>query len=326
MKKFATRTLSLLVLCAMLCGGAWAAGEELVPVGEPIGILLDVQGVLVDSLTPFEGPGGKVSPAEEAGILPGDLLLRLDGEPISGVDDLSAGLSGKAGTPVEVTLLRKGRTAALQVTPETDSQLGIPRLGISAGETLSGIGTVTYYDPQTGAFGALGHAIGAGGRDGVAIDGGEVYRVTLSDLEKGYPGKAGELHGSITGEAVGSAEKNTPVGIFGKLEEGVITGSPIPLGDEVLPGEAAILCTLDGSTRSYQIEILKTNPGSQVRGITFKVTDPDLLQKTGGVIRGMSGSPIIQNGKLVGAVTHVLVNDPTTGYGIFIENMLDAAS
>ena len=132
------RRIGVSVLCVYLLATT-AFARELVPVGEPIGILLDVQGVLVDSLTPFEGPGGKVSPAEEAGILPGDLLLRLDGEPISGVDDLSAGLSGKAGTPVEVTLLRKGRTAALQVTPETDSQLGIPRLGISAGETLSGI-------------------------------------------------------------------------------------------------------------------------------------------------------------------------------------------
>ena len=324
MKKRMTQVLSLLVLFALMGGGAWATGEALVPVGEPIGILLDVQGVLVDSLTPFDGPGGRCSPAEEAGILPGDLLLRLDGDPISGVDDLSAGLSEKAGTTLEVTLLRKGRTATLQVTPQTDSQLGIPRLGISAGETLSGIGTVTYYDPQTGKFGALGHAIGTGGQEGIAIDGGEVYRVTLSDPEKGSPGKAGELHGSITGDPVGSAEKNTPVGIFGKLEEGVVTEEPIPLG-EAIPGDAQILCSLDGTTTAYGVEILKTDPQSRVRNITFKVTDPALLQKSGGVVRGMSGSPILQDGKLVGAVTHVLVNSPDTGYGIFIENMLEAA-
>ena len=324
MKKIVTRTLSFLVLCAILCGGAWATGEELVPVGEPIGILLDVQGVLVDSLAPFEGPGGKVSPAEEAGILPGDLLLTLDGETLTGIDDLNAALVGKEGTPVELTLLRKGRTATLSMTPVSDPALGITRLGINAGETLSGIGTVTYYDPQTGKFGALGHAIGVVGTQGVAIDGGEVYRVALSDIQKGHPGKAGELHGSITGDPVGSAEKNTPVGIFGKLDNPLTAADPIPLG-EAIPGDAQILCSLDGTTTAYGVEILKTDPQSRVRNITFKVTDPALLQKSGGVIRGMSGSPILQNGRIAGAVTHVLINDPTKGYGIFIENMLEAA-
>ncbi|MBR5869367.1 MAG: PDZ domain-containing protein, partial [Clostridia bacterium] len=310
MKKITARILSLLLVCALLGGGAWATEETLVPVGEPVGILLDVHGVLVDSLTPFEGVGGKVSPAEDAGILPGDLLLSLDGKSMTGIDDLNAALAGKDGVSVEVTLLRKGHTATLSVTPAVDPSLGFARLGIRAGETLSGIGTVTYYDPSTGDFGALGHAIGVGGSEAAAIDGGEIYRVSLSDIQKGHVGKAGEIHGTIIGDPVGSAEKNTPVGIFGKLEEPLTAADPIPLG-EAIPGKAHILCSLDASSTAYEVEIVKIDSQSRIRNITFRVTDPALLQKSGGVVRGMSGSPIIQDGKLVGAVTHVLVNDPT---------------
>ena len=319
-----------LLLACIWAPAAGAAEAELVPVGRAVGIVLDVEGVIVEDLDTFRGESGSVSPAKDAGVVKGDVLLSLDGEPIAGTDQLNALLTDKNGQTSNLTLLRGGRRMTIGVTPQLDTASGQVRLGVLATEEISGIGTVTYYDPETGGYGALGHGIHAGQNTDAAVEEGKLYDVTLSDVQKGQRGKAGELHGSIVGESIGTAGKNTPYGVFGEAGGALFAGEAMPVAskEEVHTGNAAIISeVVEGDGRSYAIEILQIDDSPDAaKSISFRVKDKALLEKTGGVVRGMSGSPIIQDGKLVGAVTHVLVNDPTTGYGIFIGDMLDAAA
>ena len=199
-------------------------------------------------------------------------------------------------------------------------------------DSTAGVGTLTYFDPQNGSFGALGHGI-SDSDTGIMfnVESGTIEKSRVVSVKKGQSGSPGEICGSFSYEknVSGTVSKNCESGIFGIIfPENNILGSSLPLGvmSQVETGKAHILSTVDDSIKSYEISILRTMPfGSAAKGLMIKITDPVLLQKTGGIIQGMSGSPIIQNGKLIGAVTHVLVNDPTRGYGIFIENMLAEA-
>ena len=196
---------------------------------------------------------------------------------------------------------------------------------------ITGIGTVTWYDPDTGQFGTLGH--GVNGSDGNLLEmvKGKAYDAQVASVKKGVSGEPGQLKGAVAPEQeAGSLYRNTPQGVFGKSDRGW-KGEALPVGEaeNIRTGPAVIRSTVKGDeTQEYSVEILKIYPGSRAdgRNLLIKITDPKLLEATGGIVQGMSGSPIIQDGKLVGAVTHVLVNDPTRGYGIFIENMLDAAA
>ena len=192
------------------------------------------------------------------------------------------------------------------------------------------MGTVTWYDPATGAFGALGHGVNSGNGELLRIRQGSVYEATILWVNQGKVGTPGQLMGALNGQKpLGTIEKNTSQGVFGKLEQPV-QGEALPVAqwEQVHTGEATIRSTVENQkTREYSVEILKIYPesGEEGRNFLIKITDPTLLSQTGGIVQGMSGSPLIQDGRLIGAVTHVLVNDPTTGYGIFIENMLEAA-
>ncbi|MCQ2386251.1 MAG: hypothetical protein MJ078_06220 [Clostridia bacterium] len=193
-------------------------------------------------------------------------------------------------------------------------------------ETATGIGTVTFISPETGAFGALGHGV-CDSETGslVPMSRGTVTEVELSEIVKGEKGTPGELRGYLTERKIGSVLTNTDCGVFGVFTKVPGSGTPIPVGSsgEVKTGKASVLCASDGGeVKEYGIDITEIRRQGQTKSFTIKVTDPELLAKTGGIVQGMSGSPILQNGKLVGAVTHVLVNDPTSGYGIFIESML----
>ena len=205
------------------------------------------------------------------------------------------------------------------------------KAGIYLRQGIAGIGTVTYYDPDTGRFGALGHGVSCPRGRLLKMTRGSAYTGTILSVKKGTCGHPGQLRGSADPDfPIGTLKKNTPQGVFGIARPGW-PGQPLPVAafDEVTTGKAVILSTVTGDVpREYSVEILKIYPKDRpdCRNFLLKVTDPDLLETTGGIVQGMSGSPIIQDGKLVGAVTHVLVNDPTTGYGIFIENMLDAAA
>ena len=292
-----------------------AATELLIPVGEVIALELQNDHVTVAAL---DG---------DSELQVGDRLRRIDGCPIRSVADVRAALAASDGT-VEIELLRGKQVLQLRLDPRITADG--PQLGVYLRQGVTGIGTVTYFDPDTGAFGALGHGVSDPVGKLIAMERGSAYRARVLSVRRGRSGSPGQLMGALSGaEPIGTLSKNTPCGIFGTCSS--FSGQPIPTAEpeDIHKGNAVILSTVGGNTpREYSVEILKIYPNASDdgRNLLLKVTDPQLLSLTGGIVQGMSGSPIIQDGKLVGAVTHVLVNDPTTGYGIFIENMLDAAA
>lgn len=295
---------------------------RLVPVGALVGIQVRSEAVTVVAFDELLGGG-----AREAGVKIGDRLLEVNGRRIREASDVTELLG--SGESVPLTLIRGSKKMEIEVPlRQTDSG---PRLGLYLRQGISGIGTVTWYDPDSGTFGALGH--GVSGSDGVVVPlwDGAVFDADLNGLSRGKAGAPGQLRGETSPEQRrGSLFRNSPQGVFGKADL-PWEGEPVETAsyEEIRQGGATIRTTVSsGGPRDHAIEILKIYPRDRADGRNFliRITDPDLLQTTGGIIQGMSGSPIIQDGKLVGAVTHVLVNDPTTGYGIFIENMLDAAA
>ncbi|MBQ2244898.1 MAG: SpoIVB peptidase [Oscillospiraceae bacterium] len=299
-----------------------AGAASLIPGGQVIGLELEDGSV---SVAAFDDRCGDA--ARAAGLMVGDEILTVDGARVTCAEDVRAALQRSDGS-VEVEVQRSGGACSLTVRPRVTSQG--PRLGVRLRQGVTGIGTVTWYDPQSHRFGALGH--GVNDRDGklAAMTGGTAYRATVLSVKQGERGQPGQLRGGMDdGCPLGPLEKNTAKGIFGTVDTGWM-GQPLETAapSEVRTGPAKIRSTVSGETvREYDVQILKLYPRSSPEGrdLLLKVTDPQLLSATGGIVQGMSGSPIIQDGKLVGAVTHVLVNDPTRGYGIFIENMLDAA-
>ncbi len=222
-----------------------------------------------------------------------------------------------------LTVKRGNENINLTVKPQMDD-IGVYRMGVKIKDSAGGLGTMTYIDPKTGAFGGLGHGICEITGKLTPITGGKVTDVDITGVKKGEVGTPGELCGILQHKKQGSLVSNTDSGVFGTLiEVPHIKPMPIALSHEVKTGKATIISTLANDAREeYDIEITAINRNGHIKSMMLKVTDPDLLSKTGGIVQGMSGSPIIQNGKIIGAVTHVLVNDPTAGYGIFIENML----
>ena len=265
--------------------------------------------------------------AQEAGLEPGDQILRIDGKKIASAQDVSAALERSDGT-VTLTVLRSGTEQTLRLAP-TITKEG-PKLGVYLRQGITGIGTVTYYDPEDNRFGALGHGVTEAGGRLLSMTRGSVYQATVLSLRKGLAGTPGQLFGSaLSPVPCGALLENTAYGVFGKLDA-LPGGSPVETApaEAVHTGPAVIRSTVSGETvREYSVEILKIYPDPKQpgRNLLIRITDPGLLEITGGIVQGMSGSPILQDGKLIGAVTHVLVNQPDTGYGIFIENMLEAA-
>ena len=310
-------TMLSIPLLAMSVRGA----EFLIPVGEVIGLELRSGTVTVaafdDSLTA----------ARDAGLRIGDEILSIDDVSVDSAEDVRAALSHSDGA-VDLVVSRDGETQTIHMEPEITA--AGPKLGVYLRQGITGIGTVTFYDPESGDFGALGHAVSDSKGNLLAMTRGSAYPAAIVSVEKGKSGQPGQLKGTLKSDRLlGALTGNTNRGIFGNTLDGW-SGEPIPVAtfDEVRTGQATIRSTIDGSApRDYSVEILKIYPEDRAdgRNLLIRVTDPILLQTTGGIVQGMSGSPIIQDGKLVGAVTHVLVNDPTRGYGIFIENMLDAA-
>lgn len=299
------------------------AAEMLVPVGKVVGLHLGDNSMVIAGFDSILGAG-----AQKAGLQVGDKLININGQPVNSSEDILNVLQSCDGK-VEVRYIRNEKTRSTKVQPiKTDDG---PRLGIYLKQGISGVGTVTWYDPDSGAFGALGHGVNTPNGQLIPVDKGTIYNASVLSVIKGKAGDPGQLLGNLRDKtAIGSIEKNAQQGIFGKTDiqwDG--DAVPIALRDEIRTGSAIIRSNVSGEeVREYSVEILKIYPNSRTggRNMLIKVTDPDLLQTTGGIVQGMSGSPIIQDGKLVGAVTHVLVNDPTTGYGIFIENMLNAAA
>ena len=298
------------------------AARLLVPVGKVIGLQLQN-----DTLTVAAYDDICSDAARSAGLKIGDEILEINGSGVSSAEDVRSALSS-AQTPVELTVRRGSKLNHLELTPK-QTEKG-PRMGVYLRQGISGIGTVTFYDPQTGLFGTLGHGVSDSSGSLLQMTKGDAWEADVISVKKGKSGDPGQLKGSVEGAgSFGTLLRNTPQGVFGSTQYGW-QGDSVPTAEyaEIQEGPAQIRCQVDGErVREYSVEILKIYPETRTDGRNFllKITDPALLACTGGIVQGMSGSPILQNGKLVGAVTHVLVNDPTRGYGIFIENMLDAA-
>ena len=300
-----------------------SAARLLIPGGELIGLVLEDQTVTVAAIDEELGQDAKA-----AGLQVGDRLVTINGQPIHSAADVKQILAGCDGY-LQLEVQRSGQTKRLKLMAQATADG--PKLGVQLREGVTGVGTVTYYEPQTSAFGALGHGVNQGNQGLLAMEKGQVFEAAVLSVRKGQVGQPGQLMGSLAGNTtIGSLRKNTAQGIFGKLDQKT-SGEKLPVAEkgQIHPGDATIRSTInDQGVQEYSVEILKiyANPKCASRNMLLRVTDPRLLETTGGIVQGMSGSPIIQGGMLVGAVTHVLVNDPTTGYGIFIENMLDAAA
>ena len=299
--------------------------------GMPFGVKFLTEGVMIAGFNDG-ATGAEKNPARAAGLLPNDMILTVDGARVLGAAELNETVSNSNGRTMTVRYSRGGREYTASLTPLYSEAEGRYSIGVYVRDSGAGIGTVTFIVPETRAFAGLGHGI-CDSTTGklIPMQRGSVVGVKINGIVKGLSGSPGEVKGYFNSGKTGTLLGNTECGVYGvfaDLPEGVC-GEPVSLGlrNEVKEGRAYIYTQLDGdSVEKYEIEIgdiQRDATGNKC--FTVKVTDKALVSKTGGIIQGMSGSPIIQNGKLVGAVTHVLINDPTTGYGIFIENMLNAA-
>ncbi len=317
------RRAAALVLAGMLsaCLALTAAAQptELVPVGRAVGLELETGGVYV---------AGVDETAQAAGLIkPGDRVLEAGGRPVTQPQELAELVQGSGGEAVVLRILRRGRVMSFTLKPELRE--GRWRLGLYLREKIAGIGTVTFYDPATGRFGALGHGV-SDPVTGAAIEikGGLAHLAAIESVVMGERGKAGELvKAEQSGPLAGTITQNTPCGLFGLAEGAVFSGPALPVAqpEEVTPGKAEILsCVAGDAPRRYAITILSVHADEAgARDLELRIDDKALLSRTGGIVQGMSGSPILQNGKLVGAVTHVLVQSPARGYGIFLTRMLE---
>lgn len=317
-KRAAALLAAVWLLLAFWCPVS-AAGQMLVPGGYTVGVKLYTKGLLVTQVEPD-------TPAQRAGLKKGDVILRAGSTDVASAQELQDQL--QADTPIVVRVLRSGGEAEFLVTPQ-EAEDGC-RMGVLVRDHIAGIGTITYVDPQTGAYGALGHGVSSpDGTQLLEMQSGYLVRSSVAEVRTGQRGTPGELHGifDVT-DAIGTVDRNTACGIFGTLYQ-PRSGQPIPAAGagEVQEGAAEIWSNVEGEqVQRFSIRIERIDADAKSgRNLLLRVTDEALLAKTGGIVQGMSGSPIVQNGKLVGAVTHVLVSNPTQGYGILIENMLQAA-
>ncbi len=303
---------------------------SLIPGGVPFGVKFNTEGVVVIGFSDLDGISKSQNPAYQAGLRPKDIITKVNGRSLEDASQLTEIIEGCGGKQLSVTYTRGGQEKTAKLTPAYSESEGKYKTGMWVRDSGAGIGTVTYIVPETREFGGLGHGI-CDGETGelIPMERGVITDVRINSVKKGVSGVPGEIKGYFGTDKCGSLKSNTECGVFGafsKLPQGV--GEAIPVGNRssVKNGEAEIWCTLDGGGRqSYKIEISAINRNADgPKCFVIKVVDAKLIEKTGGIVQEMSGSPIIQNGKLIGAVTHVMINDPTTGYGIFIENMLAA--
>ncbi len=300
----------------------------LAPCGTPFGVKILTDGVIVVGLNEIATENGNRNPAKEAGVQTGDIIVKMNDTPVSSNDDISKVITESGGKSVTISYRRGNREGSLTLTPALSAIDHTYKAGLWVRDSSAGIGTVSFYDPETQAFGGLGHAIcDVDTGEVLPVLQGDVVNVRIHDIVKGTIGSPGELRGSfVSKESCGTILLNNESGVFGQMYESPQYDKLAPMGlkQEIKTGKATVITTVNGSTpEEYEIEIEKINllENSPTKNMVIRITDPRLLELCGGIVQGMSGSPILQNGKLVGAVTHVFVNDPTRGYAIFAENM-----
>ena len=297
--------------------------------GTPFGIKMVTDGVMVvgtGSVTNLQSQA--VNPAEDAGVLEGDVILSLNGEKISSKKQLTQIVSACSGQPISMVIRRGDELEQLTVSPVKSSLDNDYHLGLWVRDSSAGIGTMTFYDPQNGCFAGLGHAIcDVDTGQIMPLSQGEIVEASIIGIDPGSSGDPGQLQGAfVAQQASGLLYANSYNGVYGQLFDAPAYAQTIPMAQsqEVTEGPAQILTTISGETPAYfdaYIEKVSLSQEEPTKNMVIRITDPDLLEISGGIVQGMSGSPIIQDGMLVGAVTHVFVNDPTRGYGIFAENM-----
>ena len=306
---------------------------EVVPLGNLIGLKLYTDGVLVVGMSEIDGiDEKKYKPYENCGIEEGDMIVEINNTIVTSTADLVQCVNASKGSRIEIKYIKDGNILETSITPVKTSSTSY-KLGLWVRDAAAGVGTVSFYDPNSKTFAALGHGImDVDTEDLLTIATGDFITTDIISIEKGEEGNPGKIQGSIDRQSkIGQVVKNTPFGVYGyltdvsKLGVDVSNTVEVALRDEIEKGPATIICTLEnGKKEEYSVEIEKIYKSNNEdnKSMLVKVTEERLLEKTGGIIQGMSGSPLMQNGKLVGALTHVLVNDPTTGYAVFADIMV----
>ena len=304
-----------------------------IPVGNIAGVKLYTNGVLIVGMSEIEGEDNKTyKPYENTGIEEGDTIVKINDNLVNSTDELIEKVNMSKGEKVEIEYIHEEETKECSITPVKTNEEEY-KLGLWVRDSAAGVGTVTFYEPATQSFGALGHGItDIDTGDLLNIASGEFVTAEILNIKKGEDGNPGKIQGSVEEqETIGEITKNTEFGIYGKIQDlsslNIDTSKEmeVAMRDEIELGKATILCSLDNQTvKEYEIEITKIYKDNHYnnKSMEIKVTDEELIEKTGGIIQGMSGAPIIQNGKFIGAVTHVLVNSSTEGYAIFGDLML----
>lgn len=311
---------------------------KVVPGGQTIGVKIKSAGILVVGYHLVEvDKGKKISPGEDAKMKLGDLIVKINGLSLNDVSKVSelVNQAGKNNQPLKLTVLRDGKQFETTIHPALDQSDHNYRLGLYIRDTAAGVGTLTFYSPDHGVYGALGHVItDMDTQTPIIVGDGEIVNSSVTSISKSRNGEPGEkrAHFFRENKKLGNIQKNTQFGIFGKMyatpDESRNEAIPVAFSEEVKEGPAQILTVINGQkVERFDVDIVHVSRQNypQTKGMVIRITDPRLLDKTGGIVQGMSGSPILQNGKLIGAVTHVFVNDPTSGYGCFIEWMLQDA-
>lgn len=310
--------------------------KQVVACGNTIGVKLSLEGILIIGISDVESNGNKLVPVRNSGIKPGSVITHVNGKVVKDIEELADKINKSEGKPMKIGFKNGAAKNEAIVTPAMSSDDNKYHIGLWVRDSTAGIGTLTYYDSVTKKFGALGHGItDIDTGTLISVKSGEILESNILGVKIGKSGEPGELRGIFAeGTRLGQIQLNSDIGIYGRLDYnamGRMPGKAYPVGvrADIKEGPASILSNIDGKNiKEYSIEIQKVSRqnlnGS--KGMIIKITDRRMLDATGGIVQGMSGSPILQNGKIIGAVTHVLVNDPTRGYGIFIETMLKNTS
>ena len=310
-----------------------AIGRTVIPLGKAVGIKLFSDGVLVVGLSPVETESGASCPGRDCGLKTGDVITHINGGEVDTIEEVQSLVAQSGDEPLTIQAVRGQRQLQLTAAAVENSK-GVWQLGVWLRDSMAGIGTMTFYDPDSGVFGALGHGINDVDTSMLMpLESGSIMPASVSEVKRGESGVPGELHGQFDlTRDLGTLYANTNLGIFGQMPRETVGSAVEPVEvagrNQVVTGPATILSNIRGDeVEEFDIEIVRLYPGGDgTRSMMIQVTDPELLSAAGGIVQGMSGSPILQNGRLVGAVTHVLINDPTRGYGILAENMLKQAT
>lgn len=332
MSKFCKFFILFLVICAFSVTGIAYAGVDVKYVyvaGTPIGISVNADGLIIDGLSDVITDDGRVSPFGETDVTSGDIIISIDGKAIRRRDDIIRALN-ESGDEIEIEIKRKEKILNYKIRPAVESLNKEKRLGIIVKEDVSGIGTLTFVS-ENKRFVALGHAIYDGKVDYRELQDGNIYKSSILGVNIGKRGAPGELKGIFSAAEInilGTIDSNTSFGIYGNYvgETNRFKRYEICSKSDVQTGRAQILCTIEGDVpKFYDVEIVKATAQSAEaeKGLIVRVTDNTLIGKTGGIVQGMSGSPIIQNGKLIGALTHVFINDPLRGYGVYADFLIN---